>query len=159
MKVVIIYDSLFGNTKKIAESIKSGFGDEFDTKIIHAKEAKSTDVENIDLLIIGSPTHAGSFTKAIKKFISSLSNSALENIKVCTFDTSIPSEGQGAFGKFIIKVFKNASPRLMKALVNKGGQEVSKEIFWVLDSEGPLMDGESVRAEKWTEEICETVRL
>jgi len=68
-KVVIIYSSKTGNTKKMAEGIYSGV-----KEIIHEVELKSIKETNVDDLlsadgiIVGSPTYFGLMCSEIKKF-------------------------------------------------------------------------------------------
>ncbi|MBN2281761.1 MAG: flavodoxin family protein [Candidatus Marinimicrobia bacterium] len=148
MKVLIVYDSLFGNTHQIAEAVQEGFQKNNEIKLFHVSKMPADSRDWPDLLVVGTPTHGGHSTGPVKNFISSLPGHALVDKFVAAFDTSIPSEGQGTFVKLIIRVFKNAAPRLLKELCSKGGREIGYEIFWVKDKEGPLKDGESERAKK-----------
>jgi len=72
---------------------------------------------------------------------------------VATFDTSTPQEGYNFFVRFLIKLFGNASPRILKALKNKGASPLKSEIFWVLGKKGPLKEGEEKRATLWAEKL------
>lgn len=69
-KVLIIYDSLTGNTESMAKSIAQGVREA-------NGEAKVRKVENVDLeelveadgIILGSPTHYGTMSGGMKQFI------------------------------------------------------------------------------------------
>ena len=67
MKALIVYDSVYGNTEKIAKAIGSGIGG--DVKVLRADEAKVPETNGIDLLVVGSPTQGGRATQAIRDFI------------------------------------------------------------------------------------------
>ena len=53
MKALVVYDSIYGNTEKIAESIGKGLVE--DTKVIKAGDAGPSDLDSVGLLIAGSP--------------------------------------------------------------------------------------------------------
>ena len=91
MKAIIIYESSFGNTKKVAEKIKENLGhiDKIETIIKSVKEVDPMDVLNYDLILFGSPNHMGGPTRGIKKFIDKLENIDLKEKKVATFDTYV----------------------------------------------------------------------
>lgn len=70
-KVLVIYASDYGNTKKMAEAIVEGAKSVNDTDVIlkQAEEVVSEDVMAADAMIVGSPVHMGSPDWRIKKFI------------------------------------------------------------------------------------------
>ena len=45
MKIVIIYDSVYGNAEKIGMGVKGGFGTGHEVSVIKAKDADSKDIE------------------------------------------------------------------------------------------------------------------
>ncbi len=148
-KALVVYDSLFGNTRKIAEAIKEGLDNQYDSKLMSVKDVKLTDINSIQLLILGSPTHGGRYSEAVKAFFATLRDDSLEGIRASSFDTSIPVDGKGWFIRLLIKMFGYAAPRISRELTKKGASIVSSETFWVLDREGPLKDGETERARSW----------
>ncbi|MBN2135846.1 MAG: flavodoxin family protein [Acidobacteria bacterium] len=154
MKVLIVYDSLFGNTEKVANAIKEGIGKK-DTKVIKVKDAGLEMLEGIDLLIVGSPVHGGKPSADMKKFLSSIPSGSLKGCKAAAFDTGIPKEGQGRFVKFILGVFGYAAKGIASTLKQKGAQILDAETFFVLDKEGPLKEGELDRAKTWAKELIE----
>lgn len=149
MKVFVVYDSVYGNTQKIAEAMIEGIGGERDTTIAKAPQASTADLEGIDLLIVGAPTHGGTFTEPVKSFLGSIPANALKGIKAAAFDTSFTVESQGAFVRFLMKTLGFAAPKIAKALSSKGAEVLTSEIFYVVDTEGPLKEGELERAGKW----------
>ena len=64
MKVLIVYDSVYGNTEKIAKAI--GDAITVKAKVLRVGEVNSSELKTFDLLIVGSPTHGGRPTPAIK---------------------------------------------------------------------------------------------
>lgn len=152
MRTLIIYDSYFGNTEKIATEIYKTF--EKDTaKIINAKDFKPEFLKSIDLLIVGSPTRAFRPTEAIVNMIKGIES--LHNVKVTSFDTRVDIEKVNSkILTFFVKMFGYADKPILKLLVKKGGIPVHESMgFYVEDKEGPLTEGELGRARNWTKEI------
>lgn len=70
-KVLIVYATDYGNTKKMADSVASGVKSVEHAEVV-VKEAESVvseDLINCDAMILGSPVHMGSPDWRIKKFI------------------------------------------------------------------------------------------
>ena len=149
LKVLIVYDSVYGNTAKIAEALIEGVGGQGESKIFKAQEAAVTDLENIDLLLVGSPTHGGTFTEPVKNYLNAIPEGGLLGIQAAAFDTSFSKETQGAFMKIIIGIFGFAAPKIAENLSAKGASVLAVESFIVLDTEGPLQEGEIERSKKW----------
>jgi flavodoxin len=153
MKILVIYDSVYGNTKKVAEAATQALEKSNKVELLHAKDAKEADMQGLDLLIIGSPTHGGWFSEDVRNFFSRISKNALEKVKAAAFDTSTPKQGQGFFINMITRIFGNAAPRIAKALAQKGAEVIDSKIFWVDGKEGPMLEGELKKAKKWAKEL------
>ncbi|MGI5826696.1 MAG: flavodoxin family protein [Patescibacteria group bacterium] len=152
MKVLIIYDSMFGNTEKIAQAIAKGFAKTDKVKILRVGEVSLSDLESLDLLIVGSPTQGGRPTISLQEFIKKIPESALKGVKVATFDTRVEAKGAGL--RFLTKVLGYAAPRIVDSLKSKGGNLVAlPQGFIVEQKEGPLKKGELERATQWSNGI------
>ena len=148
MKAYIIYDSMYGNTEKIAQAIGNGLTGE--VKVVRVGEANPSELKTCDLLILGSPVHGGRATPALDEFIKKLPANSLQGKNVAAFDTRFESENQGVGLRLLMSVIRYAAERLAKALVKKGGRLVAEpEGFIVENKEGPLKQGELERADKW----------
>lgn len=64
MQVLIVYDSQFGNTGKIAQAIAKGFTKSDKVQTLRVNETDLSDLKGVNLLIIGSPTQGGRPTPA-----------------------------------------------------------------------------------------------
>jgi len=152
MKVIIVYDSMYGNTEKIAKAIGGAITGE--VKVLRPGEASSSDLKATDFLIVGSPPQGFRATKPVQTFIESLSAGSLKGINVAAFDTRMPSEDVGKGLRFIMKMGGYAAPRIAEALKKKGGDLIAQpEGFFVKDKEGPLKEGELERAASWAKGI------
>ncbi len=148
MKALIVYDSVYGNTEKIARAIADGVTPSGEVKVLRAGEADASELASVDLLIVGSPVHGGRPTPAVQDFLSKMAQQSLKDIKVAAFDTRITSR--------FAKIFGNAAGRMAGQLTKKGGDlVVPAEGFFVTGSKGPLKEGELERAANWAKEILE----
>jgi len=153
MKALIVYDSMYGNTEKIAKAIGHAIVD--DVKVLPISEANLTKLESIDFLIIGSPTQGFRPTKSVQAFIDNLPDNALKGKNVAAFDTRIPAHEVGRGLRQIMKMGGYAAPRIARALEKKGGNLAAPpEGFFVEDKEGPLKAGELERAAGWAKELA-----
>ena len=61
MKTLLVYESLWGNTKTVAETIAHAL--DGDVTLVEAGDAPTTVPPDIDLLVVGGPTHAFSMSR------------------------------------------------------------------------------------------------
>jgi len=155
MKALVIYDSFFGNTEKVAKAIGSALGGPKDVMVSRVCETNQDLLKDVKLLLVGSPTRAFSSTPAIKTFVRSLHGGSLEGVKVSAFDTRMKiDEKTPGILRFFAGIFGFAAKPILDGLVKKGGnQVVPAEGFFVIGSEGPLADGELDRAAEWAKRI------
>lgn len=147
MNTLIVYDSLYGNTEKIAKAIAKGIPE---AKLINVSKTGSDSLKDIDLLIVGSPTQGGRPTQALQAFLEAIPNSSLKNTKVAAFDTRFSEKNSGLILKFIIKTFGYAADKIGQSLQEKGGKSIkAPEGFIVTGKSGPLLTGELERANNW----------
>lgn len=159
MKTLVVYDSLHGNTEKVAKTIGDAIGGE--VRVLSAAEAKPSELGTLDLLVVGSPTHRFKPTAAITSFLKSIPKDTLAGVKVAAFDTRFAESviARIRILAFFVKIFGYAAKPIADQLVKKGGQlEVGPEGFCVGDTEGPLLDGELERAGAWAKQIVESMK-
>jgi len=89
MKVFIIYDSKYGNTKIVAENILGGLRqfEGIEADIGCSKEIDFQSLVCYDALIIGAPNHMGRPSRTIQKFIDGLGELDLKAKNVAVFGT------------------------------------------------------------------------
>lgn len=89
MKVFIIYDSKYGNTKNVAEHILEGLKQigGIEAEMGYAKEVDPQIIKSYDALIIGAPNHMASPSRTIKKFVETLGKLDLNAKNVAVFGT------------------------------------------------------------------------
>ena len=145
MKSLIVYDSVYGNTEKIAKSIGDAIAG--DVKLLRIGEISHSNLESVDLLIVGSPTHGGRPTPAIQEFLNKVSDSTVRGINVAAFDTRYSTR--------LVKIFGYAAEKISGSLKAKGGTLILPPGgFFVKGRKGPLKEGEIERAARWAKEIA-----
>lgn len=156
MKALIVYDSVFGNTEKIAQKISESLGQ--GSRVVRVTDIDSSDSLNLDYLIVGSPTRAFRPTKPVTGFLDKLKPKSLKGIKVAAFDTRMSTEDvNNKILSFMVNIFGYANKPIEDRLVKKGGtRAVTSEGFIVLGTEGPLKEGELGRAAEWAHKILDT---
>ena len=152
MKALIVYDSQFGNTEKVAQAMGAAL--EGDIKVVKASEADPASVAGQELLVICTPTQGFRPLAPVQAFINGISRDALKGARVAVFDTRFPKESAGRFLRFVMKMGGYAAPRMARDLEKKGGVlAVPPEGFFVMDKKGPLVEGELERAGEWIKVI------
>jgi flavodoxin len=160
MHAVVIFESIWGNTEQLARAVAAGIGDR--TDVIDAVTAPAALDQDVDLLVVGGPTHAFSMStettrkaardqgatqipsRGIREWIEALSSPG-RAIPVATFDTRVVSP----------RLPGSAAKKAMKRLVALGYQPVAKpETFGVHGYSGPVADGDLDRARQWGSELA-----
>ena len=148
MKIVVLYDSYFGNTEKIAQTIGQSFDNTHQVKVLKVNTMTLDQLKGVDVFIVGSPTRAFRPTPLITSFLNSIPKDGLKDTKVVAFDTGVaPLDIKSTFLRFIVKKAGYAAKPIANLLVQKGGTLlVPPTGFFVTGNEGPLKDGEIERA-------------
>lgn len=166
MTALIVTESLFGNTLAIAEAIGRGIAEvrgRSGVRVMHASQAPEELPADVDLLVVGAPTHtlsmpnAGSRDDATRKGAPDPAHAGIrewietvlvpDGVRVATFDTSI---------HHLIQL-GTAARAAARALRRRGLEATVGPSFWVTGMEGPLADGELARATAWGRELAERV--
>ena len=159
MKAMVVYDSVFGNTEKIAQAIGHALGAPEDVEIAQVGNIKPEQLAGLTLLIVGSPTRKFSPTAAITSFLRSIPKNGLKGVRVAAFDTrfTVSAIEKVRILAFFVKIFGYAAKPIADRLEKKGaGLAVPPEGFYVSDTEGPLLEGELERAADWAKQIMAT---
>jgi flavodoxin len=156
-KALVVYDSFFGNTERIAQSIGNALGRQEDVGIIRVANVKPEQLTGLNLLIVGSPTRAFRPTPAIKNLLKSIPKNGLKGVKVAAFDTRMTEEEIDSavfILRIMVNIFGYAAKSISDRLVKKGGELIAPpEGFFVHGMEGPLKEGELERAANWAKQI------
>ena len=150
MKTVIIYDSLYGNTERIARAIGEAIPGE--VQVLRVGQVDVSELKTVDLLFVGSPTQGGKATQAIQDFLGQGQVFSLEGTKVAAFDTRLTAKWVRIFGYAAEKIAASVKANGGTLLGPPGG-------FCVKGRKGPLAEGEVERAAGWAKEIVKSSGL
>lgn len=157
MKALVVYDSVFGNTEQIAQSMAEALGAGI-RKIDAIAEA---DLTGVNLVVVGSPTRGFRPTAAISNWLKKLPRGILVGVRVAAFDTRISPEElekSPGFLKWMVNHSGFAADPIGRELESAGGrQSVPPEGFYVHGQKGPLLEGELVRAAAWAKKSAEGI--
>jgi flavodoxin len=156
MKAMVVYDSMYGNTGKIAEAVGKALGPQEDVQVVRVGDARPEQLAGVTLLIVGSPTQKFSPTGATTRFLKGIPKNGLAGVKVAAFDTRFPESKVDEVGilAFFVRIFGYAAEPIAGRLEKKGGDlAIPPEGFYVGDTEGPLLEGELERAAEWARQI------
>jgi flavodoxin I len=140
MRALIVYDSVHGNTAQTAQAI----GDALDgaVSVRRAGEVGAAEMQAVDLLIVGSPTHGGWFTEAIKTWLEEVPATSLQGIRVAAFDSRTPPT-------LLSRIFGYAAPRIADRLEKKGGALLAPPAgFFGQGHRGPVARGRAGKGTK-----------
>ena len=158
MKALVVYDSVFGNTEKIAQAIAGGLGSPETLKIAQARDVTPEQLQGLSLLVVGSPTRKFRPTGATIRLLKRIPKDGLKGVRVAAFDTRISrSEIEKVrILAFLVKLFGYAAQPIADKLETKRGQlVVAPEGFYVRGTQGPLVESELERATEWARQIME----
>ena len=151
MAIVIVYDSVFGNTQKIAEAIAAGLAGKGEVRLLPVRDAARLDLTEVDCLIVGSPTRGFNATPATSEFTEGLDAILATGRKAAAFDTRLdPEDITPAPLRWVVHAGGYAADRIGGGLKRKGFTLLGgPEGFRVGGTEGPLKHGEVERATAW----------
>ena len=158
MSALVVYESIYGNTRAVAEAIAEGLGD---AKALPVHEATGH-VERTALLVVGGPTHMHGLATTRSRQAGAKAEGAAHVEPDATEEPGLREwlrdlpEGDGApAASFDTRLDKSpwltgeASRGIAKRLRHLGYDLVANESFLVEDSQGPMSEGELERAREW----------
>lgn len=106
-RAIVIFDTRYGNTEKIAKSLEAGLRESgIQTACVNAKEATLESLKEYDLIAVGAPTEWLSASKPMKEFLGKLESADLSGRYGFAFDTKLERPLSGSAGKHIEKEMK-----------------------------------------------------
>jgi flavodoxin I len=159
MKAMVVYDSVYGNTEKIAAAIGAALSSAGDVEVIRASEARPGPLAGLTLVVVGSPTQKFRPIAPVTGFLKGIPPNGLKGVKVAAFDTRFTESAveKVRILAFFVNILGYAAKPIAAALQKKGGDlALPPEGFYVADTEGPLLEGELERAAAWAKQLVTT---
>jgi hypothetical protein len=164
MRALVVYESLFGNTRQIAQAVADGMSDGADVRLTDVAEAPRAIPAGIDMVVVGGPTHVFSMSREATRREAARHGAAVadvpEGIREGLEALPAPSE-RTAFASFDTRVddmalLPGAASHAAARVAKKLGFVVSEPAsFLVKGYEGPLVEGELDRAREWGHGLTE----
>jgi flavodoxin len=145
MNTLVIYDSQFGNTERVAQAIAEALHADGIAQALRFDPARPVELQGLDLLVVGSPTQGWRPTPAIQSWLASLTAEQLRGVGVACFDTRFkkPRWLTGSAAQVIARRLRKHGAALF----------APPESFFVQSTQGPLVDGELQRAASWAQAL------
>jgi hypothetical protein len=176
MRAIVVFESMYGNTRHIADAIADGLRWSIPTDVVLARDAAGMDLVDLELIVAGGPTHAwGLSSKRTRvgaeqdatKHPDHVLDDAQAGIGIREWLQDVhfehPCRGVG-FDTRLDKpqaLTGSAARSIQRRLHHVGLASFDKpHSFKVTGMAGPLAPGEIERAEQWGEAMGrELVRL
>lgn len=164
MKALVVYESMWGNTRRVAEAVADGLRESMDVEVVAVDEAPTEPGADIGLVVAGGPTHAFSMSRVTTRTDAMTHGAGQGNPqlglrewldklpvgqhpqRIATFDTRVAK----------MRHLPGSAARAAAKVAHSHGFERAQHVesFYVDDMEGPLLDGELDRATAWAREIA-----
>ncbi len=162
MRTLVIFESMFGNTERVAAAIGEGLAAAGSVDVVEVGSAPDVVGADTALLVVGGPTHAFGMSRprtrldaagqadgdvvsrtGIREWLDTVTGSSA--VPAVAFDTRVKQRwipGSAA---------RAAQRRLQDKGFSRAGQPRS---FRVQGTTGPLLEGEIARARQWGIELA-----
>lgn len=163
MKALVIYETSYGNTGQIAHAIAKGLAGHATVELDNVTNARATVPDDIDLLVVGGPTHAFSMSRASTREEASRRGghpeAAGRGIRDWLGELTEGDHPQtfAAFDtRMDMPLLTGAASKSATRAAKHLGFTVTKPNSFIVETyEGPLRSGEIERAQKWGAELAE----
>ena len=148
IKVIIVYDTKYGNTKLVAETILDQMKEfeKIEAGIKDLKDASPNILTDYDAILIGGPNHFGSPSRTIMKFIDNAGKLNLGERKIAVFDTYMGKD----FEKTVKKMEARIKERVPQLRLMSPGASIRVEGL-----KGPISEGELPKAKEFGRRIAD----
>jgi menaquinone-dependent protoporphyrinogen IX oxidase len=152
-KGIVVYDTSYGNTKKIAETIAETLKESgIEVDIFDVKDVKKLSAKDYSFLVLGSPTRFGTMSFAIRGFLGKVKSEEWMNKPFAAFDTENPENIERA--RLENKEWSAAEKIAEKLKDKKMNQLLPVLKASVLGQKGPLVEGEIERTKDYARELA-----
>lgn len=163
MRALVVYESMFGNTAEVAHAIADGLSAHMSVETVEVGAAPPSPGEEVDLLVVGGPTHAFSMSRpesresaakqakgplvstgrGLREWLAALPRGCAP--AAATFDTRVK-----------VPLLPGSAARAAQKRLRRLGIPIAAPAtsFYVTTSTGPLAEGELDRARDWARSLA-----
>ena len=163
MRTLIVCESMFGNTRTVAEAVFETVSRYGRADLVDVAGAPVAIGADVDLVVVGAPTHALGLSRANTResAVKQGAPADVESVGVrewlATLAQPAGLTGAVAFDTRIARprMPGSAARAAGRRLTRLGFQPITKPMsFWVESTTGPLRPGELARAHRWAEDLA-----
>jgi hypothetical protein len=165
-RALVVFESMFGNTRIVAEAVAAGLASGAKVDLVEVAEAPTDIDADVGLLVVGGPTHAFGLSRPdtrkqaaaqARERMVSRGQGLREWLAALDCGTARPLAA--AFDTRIRHVPGSAARAALRRLRHRGLPVAAVPAsFYVTGTEGPLVPGEQERAERWGERLATRAR-
>jgi flavodoxin-like protein len=170
MRALVVYESMYGNTRTVADAIGAGLAVSYEVSVVRVGKVTPELLDGVDLLVVGGPTHVWSLSRpntrrsaaqaaekpasalhlepdaaetGLREWLPTLEHTS--DRAAAAFDTRMPGPGMftGRASKAIARRLRRLGYRMA----------VRPESFQVSRA-NEMLPGEPARAREWAEQIA-----
>jgi hypothetical protein len=167
---LVVYESVFGDARTIAQAIADGLSASIPADAVAAAEAPSELGPDVALLVVGGPNHAFGMPRpstresAVKQYGADIPDTGtglrewLDGVRATGRGIPAAAFDTRGSGHAVLTKMDHAARTEEKLLDALGADVVAPaEHFFVADTRGPLVEGEEDRARRWGRTLADLV--
>jgi len=150
-KVLVAFDTKYGNTKIVAEKIAEGMKEVegIDVTLCNMKEVDFKIIEEYDAILMGCPNHFGGPTRTAKKFIDRFEKLDLKGKVIAVFDTYMKKD----FEKAVEKMEEKINEKIPGSKLVTPGLSIE-----VKGTKGPILEEEFPKTKEFGKQIATQIK-
>ena len=158
VKVLVAYDTKYGNTQRVAELIAEGLKAAGAEAVVeNMKKVNVDEAVGFDAILIGSPNHMGRPTRTFKKFVGKLQKANLKDKTLAAFDTYVGQKdekeiihpGGGEFQKALRRMEEHLKAKFPNLKLIAPGLSIA-----VGGMKGPILDADLSTCKEFGQKIA-----
>jgi flavorubredoxin len=170
VKATIVYESMYGNTRSIAEAIAQGLASAAEAHAVSVTDVRNSDMAGVDLLVVGGPTYIHGMSRKVSRE-AALKDAREHPERGLEVDPSSAGTGlrewfdametrSGKAAAFDTRLDKaelltgHASKKIARKLEQHGFDLVAGHPSFLVDKDNHLLPGELKRARQWGTELA-----
>jgi hypothetical protein len=163
MRALVVYESMFGNTRKIATAVADGMADGADVTICDVADAPAEIPEGVEMVVVGGPTHAFSISSHSTRLSAARRGGSDKDVPrgVREWLEGLPTPKPGyTFAAFDTRVdmplLPGAASHSATRIAKKLGFAVLEPVSFLVEGyKGPLLEGQLEHARDWGHGLTE----
>ncbi len=150
-KAIVVYESKYGNTGRVAEAIVEGINQVpgMESILTELNEVDLAHIDEFDVILVGSPNHMGRATRSVSKFIDKLGKLNLAGKQGAVFDTYLAKD----YAKAVGRMEKQIGEKVPGLSLSTPGLSVRVD-----GMKGPVSEGELPRCREFGLKIATHVQ-